>query len=81
MRSAVNSKRRRQVLNPPSEWIEHRDERLRSIPDDLWHRARELQRMRSERIGDRVKRGISRETAKRTGRGAKHLFPTLLQCG
>jgi site-specific DNA recombinase len=81
VRSAVNSKQRRQVINPPSEWIEHRDERLRIVSDDLWERVRELQRMRSERVGDRIKRGISRENAKRTGRGPKHLFSTLLQCG
>jgi site-specific DNA recombinase len=81
VRSAVNSKQRRQVINPASEWIEHRDERLRIVSDDLWERVKELQGMRSERIGDRIKRGISRENAKRTGRGPKHLFSTLLQCG
>lgn len=81
VRSAVNSMQRRTILNPRSEWIERQDERLRIVSDDLWQRVKERQRRVSGRIGERVSRGISRENAKRTGRGPKHLFSTLLQCG
>jgi len=81
VRSAVNSKKRQQVVNPRSEWIEYRDERLRIVPEELWQRVRARQQSKAERIGERVSQGISRENAKRTGRGPKHLFSTLLRCG
>jgi|HubBroStandDraft_4_1064222.scaffolds.fasta_scaffold02724_5 site-specific DNA recombinase len=81
VRSAADSSRRRCVLNPRSEWIERKDERLRIVSDVLWQRVKDRQQRASARIGERVSRGISRQNAKRTGRGPKHLFSTLLQCG
>ena len=81
VRSAVDSLQRRMVLNAPAEWIARKDERLRIVSDELWARVKERQRRASARIGERVSRGISRENAKRTGRGPRHLFSTLLRCG
>lgn len=81
IRSATDSSRRRQVANPPSEWITRQDERLRIISDELWHRARARQRHQSAAVGERVKRGMKEGDARRTGAGPKFLLSSLLRCG
>ena len=79
--SAVDSSKRKCVLNPASEWIVHEDERLRILPQALWNRVKTRQQQQADRIGDRVKHGLSKNAAKRTGRGPKYLFSGLLKCG
>ena len=39
------------------------------------------QRNRTETIGEKVKAGVSRDRARRTGRNPKFLFSGLLKCG
>ena len=81
LRSAVDSSKRRCVQNPESEWIDHEDERLRIVPQALWDRVKARQQRQADKIGDRVKRGLSKDAAKHTGRGPKYLFSGLLKCG
>lgn len=81
IRSAANSKKRRQQVNSKSEWIERTDESLRIVSDSLWNRVKERQQGRSHEVGERVKAGLTVAAAGRTGPGPRHLFSTLLKCG
>ena len=81
IRSAADSSKRRCVQNPKSEWIVHEDERLRIVPQALWERVKARQNRQADTIGERVKRGLSKDSARRTGRGPKYLFSGLLKCG
>lgn len=81
VRSAADSKRRRCVPNPKSEWITHADESLRIVPEALWRSVKARQRQQVELIGRRVSAGLKRRDAGRTGRGPKFLLSGLLKCG
>ncbi len=81
VRSAADSSKRRCVPNPPSEWVTRDDERLRIVPQPLWDRVKARQRERAATIGEKVKAGVSRDRARRTGRDPKYLFSGLLKCG
>ncbi len=81
IRSAADSKRRRCVPNPRSEWIAHVDETLRIVPEALWQGVRARQRQQVELIGKRVTAGLQRRSAGRTGCGPKFLLSGLLKCG
>lgn len=78
IRSASDSKKRRQVQNPPSSWIVRQDESLRIIPESLWDAVRARQAQRSAEIGERVRKGLKLRTA---GRQPGYLFSGLLVCG
>ena len=81
VRSAANSHKRRRVENPRSEWIVREDERLRIVPEALWERVCARLRERVHDAGERVKRGLSRVGAKRTGRApSRYLLSGLLRC-
>jgi hypothetical protein len=80
IRSAADSSKRRQVANPPSEWIRRQDERLRVVSDQLWQAARTRQRHQTAAVGERVKQGMSKDDARRTGAGPKFLLSSLLRC-
>jgi site-specific DNA recombinase len=80
IRSAADSSRRRQVANPQSDWISRHDERLRIVSDELWERARSRQAHQTAAVGERVKRGMSKDDARRTGAGPKFLLSSLLRC-
>lgn len=80
VRSASDSSKRRRVENPRGEWIVHRQERLRIVPQDLWERVVARRRERSRDVGKRVARGLSRLGASRTGRAPRHLLSGLLKC-
>ena len=81
VRSAADSGKRKQVMNPRSEWIEHKDESLRIVSDALWNRVKARQETQAHTIGKRVRRGLTVNAASRTGRGPRYLFSTLLECG
>jgi site-specific DNA recombinase len=81
LRSAADSGKRRQVMNPRNEWIEHKDESLRIVSDALWNRVKARQQIRAQTIGKRVTRGLAIGAASKTGPGPRHLFSTLLECG
>ena len=81
LRSAADSSKRKCVLNRETDWIVHDDESLRIVPQALWDRVKARQQEQSDRIGDRVKRGLSKDAANRIGRGPKYLFSGLLKCG
>jgi hypothetical protein len=81
IRSAADSGKRKQVMNPRSEWIEHQDESLRIVSDALWNRVKARQQAQAHGIGKRVRRGLSAQVASRTGPGPRYLFSTLLECG
>jgi site-specific DNA recombinase len=81
IRSAADSSKRRQVLNPRKEWITRQDERLRIVSDELWERVKARQVAQTHRIGERVSRGMSKGAAIRTGTGGKFLLSGLLRCG
>ena len=69
VRSAADSSKRKCVPNPDSEWIVHDDPRLKiSVRSALWDRAKARQRAQSDSIGDRIQAGLSRSSAKSTGR-------------
>lgn len=80
IRSAADSSKRRQVQNPKSEWITRQEERLRIISDELWQRVRARQTNQTHRIGERVKAGMTKAQAVRTGAGPKFLLSSLLRC-
>lgn len=80
IRSAADSNRRRQVMNPESDWIVRTEERLRIVSDDLWQRVRARQQEQTRRIGERVRAGLSKPDARRTGAGPKYLLSGLLRC-
>lgn len=80
IRSAADSSRRRQVQNPKVEWITRPDERLRIVSGDLWKRVKARQADQAHRIGERVKSGMSKAQALRTGAGPKFLLSSLLRC-
>lgn len=80
-RLAADSSKRRRIENPRSAWIVHEDERLRIVPDDLWQAVRRRQYARVEAIGERVRKGLSRTSAKSIGRSPKYLLSGLLRCG
>lgn len=69
IRSAVNSKKRRYVENPPEEWIVHEREELRLIDEETWHSAQQRLNERAELYG--------------AGRGGlpKFILSGLLKCG
>jgi site-specific DNA recombinase len=81
IRSAADSSKRRQVQNPPAEWIVRSDERLRIVPEELWQRVKQRQADQAQRIGDRVRKGMLKGNAARTGAGPKYLISGLLRCG
>lgn len=81
IRSASDSSRRRQVQNPRKEWITRQDERLRIVSDELWARVKKRQAEHAHRIGDAVRRGLSKGAAIRSGTGSKFLLSGLLTCG
>jgi site-specific DNA recombinase len=71
LRSASDSSKRRCVVNPANEWIVREDERLRVIDNALWGRVKARQRQQIERVGVRIKAGVRRDRAQRTGRSPK----------
>jgi site-specific DNA recombinase len=81
VRSAADSGKRKQLMNPRSEWIEHIDESLRIVSDALWGRVKARQQIQAQTIGKRVKRGLAIGAASKTGPGPRYLFSTLLECG
>ncbi len=81
IRSATDSKRRRCVQNPESEWITHTDPRLRIVPEELWEAAKARQQRQSQAIGERISTGMARKKAQRTGAGPKFLLSGLIRCG
>jgi site-specific DNA recombinase len=81
VRSAANSHKRRRIENARSEWIVREEERLRIVPAPLWQEVQARLRERAHDVGERVKRGLSRVGAKRTGRApSRHLLSGLLKC-
>ena len=81
VRMAADSMKRRMLENSRSEWIIHHDERLRIVPEDLWLAVKHRQAKQSAVIGERDRRGLSRVSAKSTGRTTKYLLSGLLRCG
>jgi site-specific DNA recombinase len=79
IRSAADSANRRAVANPKSEWVEHKDESLRIVSDELWQRVKSRQRQRAHSVGVRVKAGLSKKAAA-TGREPRHVFSGWLTC-
>jgi site-specific DNA recombinase len=80
VRSAADSRKRKQVPNARSEWIEHQDETLRIVSQDLWARVRARQLAQSERLGDRVREGLQRRE-RAEGRPPGYLLSGFLRCG
>ena len=80
VRSARDSKKRRRVLNPESEWVTYTEESLRVVPDALWTAVKERQQATHQAIGDRISRGIKRSSAQRLGRQPKYLLSGMLRC-
>jgi site-specific DNA recombinase len=80
VRGAVDSRKRRQVVNPRRDWVEYRSERLRIVSDELWERAKRRQHDRARRVGERIKTGMNTARAGRTGRLGAYLFSGLLRC-
>lgn len=81
VRSAADSSRRKCVPNPKSEWVVREDESLRIVSQDLWARVKARQKFRTHQVGDKIKAGVSRDRAQRTGREPKFAFSGLLKCG
>ena len=79
LRSAVDSKNRKAMVNPRAEWVVHNDETVRIVSDDLWKRVKDRQQQRARTVGIRIKAGLSRKSAA-AGRQARHLFSGWLTC-
>src|SRR5688572_14458576 len=67
-------------MNPSSEWIEHEDQRLHIVDDQLWRCVQSRLVRQAASVGARVKAGLSRKAAA-TGREPRHLFSGWLTCG
>jgi site-specific DNA recombinase len=80
VRSARDSKKRRRILNPESEWVIYTDESLRVVPNELWTAVKDRQQAAHQAIGDRISRGIKRSSAQRTGRQPRYLLSGMLRC-
>lgn len=80
VRSAADSSKRRCLPNPRKDWIVREDGRLRIVSDDLWQRVKDRQQRQTARIGDRIRAGLPKDRAARTGAGHKFLFSGLLEC-
>ena len=77
----MDGNKRRRVLNPRSEWVVHHDESLRIVPEEPCQAVRGRQSDRSALIGERVRRGLAKNSAKRVGRQPRYLFSGFLKCG
>jgi site-specific DNA recombinase len=80
LRLATDSRQRRVVQNPESEWVRHADESLRIVSDALWDAVKRRQQTQFERVGARVAAGMAKSAAKSTGRVGRHIFSGLLKC-
>jgi hypothetical protein len=80
IRSAVDSKKRRQRQLPEREWIVHEKPELRIVDEELWQAVKRRQARQSQIIGERVKKGLAKSSAIHTGRTSQHLFSNLLVC-
>jgi site-specific DNA recombinase len=80
IRSAADSNKRRQVANPNTDWIVRQDERLRVVSDEMWAHVQSRQQAQAQTVGERVKSGMSKANARRTGAGPKFLVSGLLRC-
>ena len=81
IRGAADSQRRRQVQNPKSAWIVRDDSALRIVPDAIWNVVKARQARQAAEVGARIRRGLSKHDARRTGRQPRYLFSGLLICG
>jgi site-specific DNA recombinase len=66
---------------PESDYVRARVPALRIVSDEVWERVKARQRAQSERIGARVKAGLTREEARRTGKRPQYVFSGLCKCG
>jgi site-specific DNA recombinase len=80
VRLASDSKKRRVVMNPESQWAQHPDESIRIVPDVLWDAVKRRQHEQHARVGKRVSASLAKRSAKSTGRVEHHLFSGLLKC-
>ena len=80
VRLASDSKRRRVVMNPEAQWVQHPDESLRIVSDETWSAVKRRQDEHSHRIGERVARGVAVSRAGRTGRNSRYMLSGLLKC-
>ena len=81
VRSRVDSKRRKIVVQPEAAWIVMPMERLRIVSDDLWERVKARQATMSADHGDRIRAGLTAAAARSGGRRPSHLFSGFLVCG
>ena len=80
VRLATDSCKRRVVVNPEAQWVQHSDESLRIVSNELWTAVKRRQNEQHRLIGQRVARGIKSTSAKLTGRVGRYLFSGLLRC-
>jgi len=79
-RSAADSSVRTVKHVPKIEWVERTNENLRIVSEELWALAEQRKQSIKKTIGRRIREGISKAAANRTGAGPKYLFSGLLQC-
>jgi site-specific DNA recombinase len=80
-RKKLRSGDREYLLRPSEEWITTAHPELSIVSGDVWRKVKARQRERTEHIGVRVRRGLSRHQAYATGAYPKYLLSGLLQCG
>lgn len=80
VRQPTDSKKRRVVQNPQSEWVRYVDDSIRIVPDALWYAVKRRQDEHGKRIGERIARGVEASRAGRTGRNSRYLLSGLLRC-
>ncbi len=73
-----DTKKKRRFLCNESEWIVHKDERLRIVDDELWNKVKARQ-VAIHQASDHIRAMLHRNA--RTGRQPKYLFSGLLTCG
>src|SRR5690606_9284610 len=77
VRSATDSRKRRKVPNPESEWIVREDENVRIVSDALWRRVKARQAQQSKLLGVKIRGGLRKH---RTAGRTKYLLSGLLRC-
>jgi len=80
IRSARDSKKRRRVPNPESEWIVRIDESQRIVSGHLWQAVKDRQAVAHRRVGERISQGWHRTNAGRLGRQPQYPLSGLLRC-
>jgi DNA invertase Pin-like site-specific DNA recombinase len=81
MKKRPRTSKRVAMMRTAADQIVREEPSLRIISNALWQRVKNRQTEQARRIGEGVKRGLSKAAALRAGAGNKYLLSGLLRCG